>query len=241
MKWQTTQQFYKSKEWESFRQIAIESHTDADGYVHCAICGKPILKKYDLIVHHKKELDDLNVNDFNISLNEDNVECVHFKCHNQIHNRFVAGHAATYRPVQKHVYIVYGSPCSGKTTWVHENATPDDLVVDMDSIWQMISINSRYIKPNTLKTVAFDMRDKLYDIVKYRSGRWNNAYVIIGGALKGDRERLNKRINSDEFIFIDTKKEICIERLLNRIDMNEDQKNNWLNYINDWFDKYQPD
>ena len=241
MKWQTTQQFYKSKEWESFRKVIIDERTDADGYVHCAICGKPILKKYDLIIHHKKELDDLNVNDVMVSLNSDNVECVHFRCHNQIHNRFTAGHSATYKPVQKHTYIVYGSPCSGKTTWVHENATANDLVVDLDSIWQMISINERYTKPDALKSVVFDMRDNLYDTVKYRRGRWINAYVIVGGSLKGERERLMKRVGADDFIFIDTEKDTCIERLMNRSDMTEDQKIQWISYIDRWFEQYQPD
>ena len=243
MKWNNTQQFYKSKEWESFRQIAIENNTASDGFVYCAICGKPILKKYDLIVHHKKELDDLNVNDFAISLNEANVECVHFKCHNQIHERFGFNKtsAGGYKVVQKHVYIVYGSPCAGKTTWVHDNASEYDLVVDLDSIWQMISTNARYIKPNELKAVVFEVRDKLYDVVKYRNGRWHNAYIITGSPLKGDRERLKQRINADEFIFIQEDKTVCLKRLLNRNDMNEDEKEKWKTYIDDWFSRYQPD
>lgn len=234
---ENTQQFYKSKTWESFRKIIIEQHTDADGFIKCAICGKPILKKYDLIIHHKIELTDNNINDFTISLNPDLVECVHFKCHNKIHNRFTEGHNSTYTAVKKHVYIVYGSPCSGKTTWVHENATADDLIVDMDSIWQMISINDRYVKPAALKSVVFDMRDKLYDIIKYRSGKWHNAYVITGGAMKGDRDRLVARIGADDLIFIDTPKNECIRRCLERKDLSEE----WIQYVNDWFDQFQPD
>ena len=48
----TREQFYKSKQWESFRKVIIADRSDADGFVHCAHCGKPILHKYDLIVHH---------------------------------------------------------------------------------------------------------------------------------------------------------------------------------------------
>ena len=236
----TRQQFYKSKAWEDFRKVIIEERTDQDGFIHCAICGKPILKKYDLIIHHKKELDDLNVNDVNVALNPDNVECVHFRCHNEIHDRFVKGHAPTYKPVQKHVYIVYGSPCSGKTTWVNDNATKNDLIVDMDNIWQMISINNRYDKPDALKGTAFDIRDKLFDIIKYRSGKWHNAFVISSGAMKGDRERLQKRINADEFIFIETSKEDCFKRVKTK-GLTDLQQVEWLEYIIDWFNKYQPD
>ena len=240
----TRQEFYKSKEWESFRQVVIAERTDSDGYVHCAVCGKPILKKYDLIVHHKKELDDLNINDAMVSLNPDNCECVHFKCHNQIHERFgfhKGGTGGGFRPVPKKVYIVYGSPCSGKTTWVHENATGNDLVVDMDSLWQMISINRRYEKPAALKGAVFQIRDAMYDLIKYRSGNWHNAFVIVGGALKGDRDRLVQRIGADELIYIDTAMDVCVQRLEKRIDMNEDTKAEWLIFIQKWFETYQPD
>ena len=235
MKWQNTQQFYKSKEWETFRKVVIAKRADADGYVNCAICGKPILKKYDLILHHKKELDDLNVNNVKISLNEDNVECVHFKCHNKIHERF--GYHKTNNHVEKKVYIVYGSPCSGKTTWVHNNASENDLIVDMDSISEMISVNDRYNTSDALRSVVFDIRDKLYEIVKYRSGRWRNAFIITGSPLKGERDRLKQRIGADEMIFIDTDKQTCLERVTARGDNAE----RWIKYINDWFEAYQPD
>lgn len=236
----TQESFYKSKEWVRFRQIIIEQNTNEQGFILCAKCGKPILKKYDLIVHHKHELDDLNVNDVLISLNPDNVECICFKCHNIEHERFSAGHKATYKPVQKHVYIVYGSPCSGKSTWVHDNASASDLVVDMDSIWQMVSTNDRYTKPDALRSVVFEMRDKLYDIIKYRSGKWRNAFVITGGALLGDRERLKQRINADEFIFIDTSMNECMKRVKNR-DIDDEQQFKQLEWIVEWFERYQPE
>lgn len=66
--------FYKSDEWESFRKVVIAKRTHEDGFIYCDLCGKPILKKYDLIVHHKQELSEANVNDHNISLNPDNVQ-----------------------------------------------------------------------------------------------------------------------------------------------------------------------
>lgn len=233
-------QFYKSKAWEDFRQIIIAERTNEDGFIICAHCGKPILKKYDLIIHHKEELDDLNVNDVNISLNPNNVECVHFRCHNQIHERFGYG-TAGYKPMPKKVYLVYGAPCAGKTTWVHQNATANDLIIDLDSIWQMISINDRYTKPNALRSVVFELRDKMYDIVKYRSGKWQNAFIISGSATKGDRERLVTRVGIDEKIFVDTTKDECYKRLLKRDDMTDIVKEDWLKYIDDWFSTYQSD
>lgn len=235
------QQFYKTKKWETFRKIIVDQNLDADGYVHCARCGKPILKKYDLIVHHKQELSDENVNDYSVSLNPDNVECVCFSCHNRIHERFQQGSGnGGWKPVQKRVYIVYGAPCAGKSTWVNRVATDQDLVVDMDNIWQMISINERYVKPSALKSVVFQIRDQMYDIIKHRSGSWHCAYVITGGALQGDRERLRQRIGADDLIYIDASIYECIQRVKQR-DMSDSLKLDWMDYINDWFEMFQPD
>lgn len=233
-----TQRFYKSRKWEAFRKVIVEQRTDADGFVRCAICGQPILKKYDLIIHHKTELNEANVNDATVSLNPDNVECVHFKCHNKIHNRFSEGHAASSKPqAKKQVVIVYGAPCSGKTTWVHENATENDIVVDLDSIYEAISINPRYKKTTAQKAVVFEVRDKLYDLIKHRFGRWENAFIITGGARAGDRERLSALVGADHMIFIDASREECVKRCFARNENAEE----WIEFIDEWFETYQPD
>ena len=236
----TQEQFYKSKQWLDFRKLLIAERTDADGFVHCARCNKAIIHKYDLIVHHKIELNDFNVNDATVSLNPDNCECICFSCHNKEHDRFGDKRGGSYKPQPKKVYIVYGAPCSGKSSWVKENAAPDDLVVDLDSIWQMISINERYTKPAALKGTVFQMRDALYDVIKYRSGKWHNAYIITGGALKGDRERLIKRVGADELIFIDASFEECMQRVKTR-GMTDDQQMKWITFIQNWFESFQPE
>lgn len=230
-----TKQFYHSKKWLDFRKVIINEHTGEDGFCRCDICGEPIVNPYDLIVHHKIELSDQNADDALVALNPDNVQVVHFRCHNRIHQRF-GYQSESPAHFKKKVYIVYGAPCSGKTTWVHDVATEDDLIVDLDSIWQMISINERYKKPDSLKTIVFDVRDKLYDDIKFRSGKWHNAYVITGGALIGDRERLSQRLGADDLIYIDTAKEVCLTRAQKRGDAFSD----WKKYIEDWFELFQP-
>ena len=226
------QRFYKSKEWESFRQIVIAERTADDGFVYCEHCGQPILKPYDMIVHHKVELTEANVRDYKVALNPDNMMVIHFRCHNEIHERF--GFNRGYSPKKK-VYIIYGAPCSGKSTWVKENATEKDLIVDLDNIFESISINDRYHKPESIKSVVYKLRDNLYDIIKYRDGKWTNAYVITGGALLGDRERLMKRVGADELIFIDTDKAECLSRA------KKNRTEEWAEYIESWFEHFQPE
>ena len=130
----TLSDFYRSKEWEQFRRMTIEQRMHNDGFVYCEHCGKPIVKAYDIILHHQTELTVDNVNDADIAFADDNIQLVHFRCHNEIHNRF-----GTYT---RHVYLVYGSPLSGKSGYVKERAGTHDLVIDLDKICACISINA---------------------------------------------------------------------------------------------------
>ena len=217
----TLEAFYHSKPWEKLRrQLMIDRLKD--GQLICEHCGEPIVKAYDCIAHHKKELTEDNVNDFEISLNPDNIELIHFRCHNIQHKRFEG--------FSQSVYLVYGSPCSGKTTWVNANANNDDLILDIDRIWDCLCNDGQRTKPKRLKANAFGVRDCLIDQIKTRTGRWRNAFVIGGFPLRSDRERLCDLLRAEP-IYIEASKEECLERANQKPD-------GWKDYIEDWFDSY---
>ena len=220
--------FYRSDEWQKFRLIIIDERTNSEGFVICEHCGKPIIKAYDCIAHHIIELTEENYTDYNISLNPDNIELVHHKCHNIHHKKLCYS--------QRQVYIVYGSPLSGKTSYVAEAMSEGDLVIDIDNICQCVSGCDRYVKPNRLKSVVFSVRDNLLESVKYRRGKWLNAYVIGGYPFKGERDRLIDSLGARE-VFIDTDKETCLKRLM----CCEDNRDvtEWQKYINDWWLQYE--
>ena len=221
--------FYRGREWRSLlEQLKIERVND-DGVIICEHCGKPITKAYDIIGHHKEELTEENVNDFNISLNPNNIAFVHHRCHNLIHNKL--GYAV------RNVFIVYGPPFAGKNTWVNDNRNDGDIIVNMDSIWQAISGCDRYTKPNRLKAVAFRIRDDLIDAVKYRLGRWANAYIVGGYPLQSERERLTKELQAKE-VYIEADEETCIARL-HQEERCQDVAA-YEGYIRDWFRQYTP-
>ena len=221
--------FYQSNEWVSLMRIIRQERLDADGQIVCAYCGKPIVKKYDCIGHHKVHLTEENVNDVAISLNPDNVELVHARCHNKIHEKL--GYS------RKEIFLVYGPPMAGKSSYVKSTALAGDLIIDMDSIWECISGQPRYTKPGRLKAVAFGVRDYLMDCLKVRNGKWQNAYVIGGFPLISERERMVKQYGARE-VFIDTDEQECIRRL------NEDPQGRnveeWTEYIEEWFRRYGP-
>ena len=160
---QTLPQFYNSPEWKNFRTIVINERTNkADGVLYDEFSGKPLLKAYDIVLHHKTPLTLQNVNDFSVSLNPENIMIVSQRSHNEIHKRF--GFCA-----ERKVYFVYGAPCSGKTTFVNGIKGNSDIVIDIDNIWQCLTAGKRYEKPNALKTNVFAVRDLLYDQVKTRA------------------------------------------------------------------------
>lgn len=225
--------FYRSREWEQFRELVIQERTKEDGFVYDEVTGRPILRRYDLILHHKIELTEQNVNDRMISLNPDNIMIVSHKTHNQIHDKL-----AKLTRVRQ-VFLVYGAPLSGKTTWVRDNKGDDDYVVDMDNIWQCITGGRRYYKPNRLKAIAFKIRDAELDAVKYRLGKWSQCYVTGGYPLQSERERLAQELGARE-IFIDASKEECLKRLESLPDDDGRNKEEWQGYIEEWFRRFNP-
>ena len=225
-------QFYNSDIWRNFRTGLISERTNKDdGVLYCEYSGVPLIQSYNIVAHHKTPLTMQNVNDYAVSLNPENIMLVSQTAHNEIHKRF--GYCT-----QCKVYYVYGAPCSGKTTFVNNIKGNSDLIVDMDNIWQCITGGARYDKPNALKTQAFLIRNALYDSVKARAGKWERAFIITGGALKGERERQIEAFNAEP-IFIDTNKEECLKRLTNDKSRTAAQKTEWIKYINQWFNDYQ--
>ena len=222
----TLENFYQSKEWERFRLTIIDERTKADGFIYDEVTNKPILRMYDLILHHIEELTPENVNDYNVSLNPKNIMVVSHKTHNLIHDNF-----NNYSRQQ--VFLVYGPPLSGKTSWVMENKLEGDLIVDINNIWQMVSGDTG-IKNPRLKSVVFKIRDTELDAVRFRLGKWRNAYIVGGYPLSVERERIINESGA-RTVFIDTSRAECEQRA-DRNDNREELRR----YIADWFDKYTP-
>ena len=224
--WTTLPEFYTSQRWREFRKALIAERTSPiDGVVYSEHSGQPIVNLYDVVLHHIKPLTVNNVNDYDISLNPENIQIVTHKEHNEIHERF--GYCT-----ERKVYYVYGAPCSGKTTFVKNAMGNSDIVLDMDNIWECLT-GRRYHKPNALKQNAFEVRNAIYDMIKTRYPRqgWEKAWVIEGGANKVQREDRIKALGAEP-IFIDTSMDECLQRLEQTTDRDHEA---WKQYIIDWF------
>lgn len=215
--------FYCSEAWIKFRLMII-----AERGLICEYCHQPIVKAEDATLHHIKELAIDNVNDVSVALNPDNVIVIHHHCHNQIHKRF--GNQA------KKVFIVYGPPLSGKTTFVKDRSMRGDIIVDMDRLYEAVSMQSAYDKPDNLLANVRAVQSLLIDNIKTRYGKWYNAWIIGGYADKYQREKLCDDLGA-ELIFMNVSKDECIARL----NMDTDRlsvKTEWAGYIEKWFNSY---
>lgn len=68
------------------------------------------------------------------------------------------GHA---RKADSHRFVITGPPGAGKTTWVNERATPDDLVWDLDRIAECMSGHPKYPRPAHIHRALMAMRGGL--------------------------------------------------------------------------------
>ncbi|MBQ5641709.1 MAG: hypothetical protein IIV05_07870 [Ruminococcus sp.] len=232
MRWlNTPHELYISTEFRQLRRQLMVERVNDEGLLLCEHCGKPILRDHECIAHHKTEVTINNLNDPAITLNPQNILLVHHQCHNAIHDRF--GYA------QKRVYVVWGSPCSGKSSFVMQNKGRNDLLIDIDLLWRAITGGEKYDKPDALKAQAFALRECLLDSVKTRAGKWATAYYVTSEPRKAARDRLCARLGAEP-IYIPCTRAEALERLANDPE-RKGYEQQWAEYINRFFDEMEGD
>lgn len=219
--------FYRSKEWEDLRRIITMERVNDQGDLICEHCGQAIVRPYDAICHHVEELNESNVHDARISLNPENIQVVHHRCHNKIHDRWQGARSSSG---SRHIYIVHGSPCAGKSAYVQENAGRNDLVIDIDRLYEAMGVdgNRSAVKHNVLSIYR-----SLIDMVRTRNGRWRSAWIVRVLPYQIDRERIVKEVGGGELIHIDTDEETCMKIAKRR---GED----WEKWTEEYWSKVQP-
>lgn len=196
----TLSQFYNSPEWLRFRRTVILERLTPSGDTIDELTGRPITERYDVILHHITPLTTSNVNDYSVSLNPDNIMILSHESHNVIHQRFGQW--------TRHIYLVTGCYCAGKSTFVSKVATPSDLVVDIDRLYDALTVGGR---SERLLGNVMDCYNLMVDSIAVRKGAWVNAYVMRALPYRSDRERLRERLGA-ELIEIDTDEETCLSR-----------------------------
>lgn len=130
--------------------------------------------------------------------------------------------------------IVYGSPCSGKTTYVRNNAGNSDFIFDYDRLLVATTDRvSHLADKHALHWLILDLRQKFVESAKSAGNvevfwlvcSWNTSYI----------KALLEGVDSEE-IFIEATKEECYRRLEN--DETRPDKDEWKLVIDEWFEKH---
>lgn len=198
--------FYKSRAWRTLADNVKMEREDDQGFLKCEHCGRNILKRHQAIAHHTIELTEDNVDDANVSMDKNLIEIICHQCHNVLHDRF-------NNNVNKEVVIVHGPPFSGKLSYVLQNKGDNDIVVEIDKLYQAITMNNLHEKNFGVSDIVFAVRDVLYDNIKHRRGRWSTAYVVGTFPTKSSRQRIQREVGSTDVVHITASKDNCIANI----------------------------
>jgi predicted kinase len=140
--------------------------------------------------------------------------------------------------VKSNVYLVYGSPASGKTTYVKNNMAYGDLVVDLDLIKQSLSMSNKTEAPDNLLSVALNVRDYLYNLVESRQFHCNNVWIVASLPIAEERNELRSRLGA-QLVFMEATEAECMKRAM--ADDERQDKEKQVAVIRKWFKKYYCD
>ena len=114
------------------------------------------------------------------------------------------------------VCLIYGSPCSGKSTFINERIGDGDIVCDVDLLYEAISGKEAHDADLYAHETALLLKDHLLDIIRDRVGGWKDAYVVSIANTPEKVQAAKERVKADKCIFIDTPYEVCLERTKDR-------------------------
>lgn len=246
--------FYKSPAWQKARGAYIDEREAVDGGL-CELCQE----EPGTEVHHKIFLRPENIDDENITLNPENFMLLCFDCHQREHEaaRKIAMLNAKQREGKRgvlingsyyydddgniqpfRVYVVWGAPGSGKSTYVREHIQSGDIVIDLDLIGRALSLADKTDVPRNVERIAYDIRDYLYTRIADRTIDAKRVWVIAGLPKREHRQQVASLLNA-ELVFIEASFTDCYSRILH--DSERKDKALQLAIIEKWFRDYECD
>ena len=102
--------------------------------------------------------------------------------------------------IKSKITLVWGSPASGKTTYVKNNMKLGDMIIDLDYIKQSISMANKTSADDRLLNTAIKIRELLYDLVSDKDFECNDVWIVAGLPDKNERQNLIDRVKADEVV-----------------------------------------
>lgn len=121
------------------------------------------------------------------------------------------------------ITIVTGPPCSGKSTYIRENAQPGDIIIDMDRIALALTTEgtSPFEYSDKLRSVAMKARQAAVTAaIQVAQGERYLGVWIIHTDPNLEQRRGYRAVNA-RIVEMDTSKATCLERLKQRPSQNQ--------------------
>lgn len=133
------------------------------------------------------------------------------------------------------IYLVWGPPGAGKTTYVNNHKIDGDLIVDWDAIFRAISGNKSYSKPNNLYEVVDLIRKTLME--NLNSFNVANIWVTTTSTSKHFRNDFYKRYNATGIKLV-PEMNTCI-RHISKDETRKENIEGWIQIIRKWYQRYE--
>ncbi|PCJ18015.1 MAG: hypothetical protein COB02_11845 [Candidatus Cloacimonadota bacterium] len=215
----------------TWRRLSKQYRLDNPLCAECQRQGKVYASEVvDHIIDHK--------GDYSLFWNKDNLQALCMPCH----NRKTAQENPEYIKLKKApTTIVCGSVGSGVDKYIQSLLKPDDVVIDFDSIYEMISGCDRYIKPKKLFVYVNKIRNFVLDIFSQES-KVNHVYISMGVGDVAKIKAMQDKFEDSKVIILNTDEETCYRNCKNSRKMFN-APTDWLKLIRQWhddFNKHKP-
>lgn len=165
----------------------------------CALCGLPPTRDDPLTAGHIQAREQQGKNVL------ENYQAEHRSCG-----------SAKQNP-GRHVTLVTGPPCAGKTTYVHAHAQPGDVILDLDQIAREECGSTKYWQhePHITRRADAIMRQRIWSLA---GGRTLHAWVIRSVPSGQARTALARLIRADTTVLLLPPEPTLVRRALARPD-----------------------
>lgn len=233
------EKLYKSYKWQKISKAYMTSQN----YI-CERCGG-----VGTVCHHRTHLTPDNIDNPKIAYGFDNLECLCHDCHRKEHEverhpRSIMHYGLDFDEngdlvKSPDVFIVCGSPGSGKSHYVKEHRRENDIVVDFDYLCAALACSEQlYFNHLPVIKVALEVREFLYQLIEDRASRWGRAWVITAEPDVFLQKQLAYRLKG-EIITIEKTPEECKANIMNDDRRPPDVKKRFFTLVDEWYDKNQ--